>query len=51
MTTNNWDTRTALECKLPDVNPSFCDSCRDKNFCDHHRQISVNEWIMKGGAE
>lgn len=38
---DNWDTRTALDCRLPELDPEFCQGCRDREFCLHHRQITI----------
>lgn len=49
MIIDNWDTRTALNCKIKDLIPNFCNDCRDREFCKHHKQMTIDEWInMKG---
>lgn len=49
MVIDNWDTRTALNCKIKDLIPNFCNDCRDREFCKHHKQMTIDEWInMKG---
>lgn len=30
----NWDTRTADNCKLPDLIPEICENCRDIQYCE-----------------
>lgn len=52
---NNWDTRTALKCKIPDLLPNWCNRCRDKAFCKKHgkfrKQITIEEWVEENLSE
>lgn len=45
MIIDNSETRSALACKIRDLLPDFCNGCRCKAFCDHHRQMTIDEWI------
>ena len=51
MIIDNSETRSALACKIRDLIPDFCNGCRDKVFCDHHRQMAIDEWIKMKGEE
>lgn len=35
----SWDTETADKCKLPELDPKFCDDCRCYAYC--YRQLSM----------
>ena len=48
---NNWDTRTALTCRLPEIMKDACEGCRDRRFCDSHKQMTIDEWLMTKGEE
>lgn len=47
-----WDIKTAKSCRIPEVEPNFCNSCRDVRFCDFHklnlRQMTIEE-LKKSG--
>lgn len=47
---NNWDTRTALTCRLPEIMKDACEGCRDRRFCDSHKQMTIDEWLMMKGV-
>lgn len=51
MVIDNRDTRSALVCKIKDLIPDFCGDCRDRVFCEHHRQMTIDEWIKMKGEE
>ena len=36
-----WDTETADNCRLPELDPDICDTCRDYQYC--HRQMTMEE--------
>lgn len=47
----NWDVETAVRCRLCELIPEICDTCRDRAMCKRSgEQISVFD-IMKGGRE
>lgn len=48
---DNWDTRTAKDCKIKDVLPESCRKCRDFDFCQKNRQISIDEYLEKLSGE
>lgn len=43
----NWDTKTAKNCKIKDVLPESCRKCRDFDFCQKNRQISIDEYLKQ----
>lgn len=41
---DNWDTRTADNCKLPDLMPEACDNCRDILYCKSKHGVQTTIW-------
>jgi hypothetical protein len=41
MRADNWYTRTADNCRIPEVLPSFCDGCICYAYC--HRQLTLDD--------
>lgn len=35
----NWDTKTADKCRLPELIPGICLGCRDYDYC--HRPLKM----------
>jgi len=44
----NWDTRTADNCKLPDLIPEICENCRDIQYCkakERGKQMTFDDFL------
>ena len=52
--TDNWDTRSAMSCRIPELVPAWCDRCRDKLFCQKigkfNKQISIEDYLKERKA-
>ena len=44
---DNWDTETAKDCKMPRYMKDACKKCRDRAWCDSHRQISLDDLLKE----
>lgn len=48
----NWDVKTAITCRIPEVLPDACDDCRDQRLCQQSsKQISIFDLLKEGGKE
>ena len=41
----NWDTRSADNCRLPELIPSICDSCRDYAYCHNKTNLPCDDCV------
>lgn len=47
MLKNNKETMSALNCRIPEILPEWCEGCRDKPICDHHKQITIFDLLSE----
>jgi len=40
-----WDIVTAHTCKLPELIPDICDTCRDKAYCHNKANLPCDDCI------